>query len=274
MGLQIPVQALPQKHVPVGHAVSLDQPQRQQALPQQHMDTKRTYLKVPYEQRHFAKQQGARFDPERKLWYADSDQALGALEVHFMRCNVAPVQLVGEDRLFAGNRLFVDLIPSTSWYQNARSMIHPSDWDRVRLHVYARAGHRCECCGVNTKDPTAGPGGRPTQMEAHERWQYDEATGTQTLKRLVALCHECHQVTHMGLAQLRGQGDAAMAHLQRVRALTAAEAHEHVLQAFELWTVRSTQQWRADISILKRGGIVVLDAQSRGKSPDVVDLCD
>lgn len=235
--------------------------------------TQRVHFVVPFEQRHAAKELGARFDGERKLWYADGVRERQALDAHFARCNMVPVQLVGEDRAFAGNRLFIDLIPSTSWYQNARSMIHPSDWDRVRLHVYARASYRCECCGVDTKDANAGPGGRGTQIEAHERWHYDEATGAQTLRRLVALCRECHAATHMGLAQVQGRGDAAMAHFQRVAGLTAAQAHEQALQAFELWAVRSTQQWRPDISILTRGGIqTVRRAPSDTGAGGVVDL--
>ena len=110
---------------------------------------------------------------------------------------------VGEDRSFGGGELFVDLVPKTAWGKNARAVINKGDWDRVRKHVYARAGYKCECCGIDTRDETAGPGGRKTRLEAHERWHYNGATGVQTLKRLVALCHECHEATHFGLAQVR-----------------------------------------------------------------------
>ncbi len=35
--------------------------------------------------------------------------------------------IIGEDRTFGGDTLFVDLISTTSWGKNARSLIHDSD---------------------------------------------------------------------------------------------------------------------------------------------------
>ena len=48
--------------------------------------------------------------------------------------------------------------------------------------VYGRAGHRCEMCGRGP-DPAA-----RRRLEAHERWDYDDAGGTQRLARLICTC--------------------------------------------------------------------------------------
>ena len=56
-------------------------------------------------------------------------------------------------------------------------------------------------------------------MEAHERWSYDEITYTQKLVRIIALCQQCHQTTHIGLAQIKGNGHEAKQHLKKIRDL-------------------------------------------------------
>ncbi|EQD31721.1 hypothetical protein B2A_13732, partial [mine drainage metagenome] len=73
-----------------------------------------------------------------------------------------PTVLPGEERGFGGNTLFVDLVPQTAWFTNVRSAVSRGDWDRLRKHVYVRAGNKCEVCGASGR------------LEAHERWEYDE----------------------------------------------------------------------------------------------------
>ena len=45
----------------------------------------------------------------------------------------------------------------------------------------------------------------------HERWDYDDATGVQALRRLLALCRGCHASTHYGLAEVQGRDGEAFA---------------------------------------------------------------
>lgn len=66
--------------------------------------------------------------------------------------------------------------------------------------IYSRAGHRCEACHAPL-DRTAG-----RQLEAHERWAYDDVTGVQALRRLICLCN-CHLSTHLGFANVTGRAD-------------------------------------------------------------------
>jgi hypothetical protein len=44
-----------------------------------------------------------------------------------------------------------------------------------------------------------------------ERWDYDDATGVQALRRLLALCRGCHASTHYGLVEVQGRDGEAFA---------------------------------------------------------------
>ena len=154
-----------------------------------------------------------------------------------------PDVLPGEDRSY-GAGLFVDLIPETSWFTNVRSAVDPADWDRLRRHVYRRAGHRCEACGAAR-----------CRLEAHERFTYDAQTGIQRLVRLVCLCDWCHTATHMGMAGVRGVRTEAIAHLMAVTGMSPAEADEHIGEAFARWERRSAIRWHVDLSVIAAAGI-------------------
>jgi hypothetical protein len=202
----------------------------------------RKYLAVPFNENEEAKSSGAKWDNVAKLWYDPSSNspALDRWNVN----NTAILELHGEDRNFGGSDLIVDLIPKSCWFTNVRYCVHPSDWERLRRHVYARAGSRCECCGSHTPKP-----------EAHERWRFDAARRVQKLVRLIALCRSCHEATHMGLAELRGRGDAAAAHLRQVRGFSEQEAEAHISDAFRLWSERSSIEWELDLSVITDSGI-------------------
>jgi hypothetical protein len=47
--------------------------------------------------------------------------------------------------------------------------------------------------------------------EVHEHWDYDDATGVQALRWLLALCRGCHASTHYGLAEVQGRDGEAFA---------------------------------------------------------------
>jgi Domain of unknown function (DUF5710) len=217
----------------------------------------RYYVNVPYGAHKVAKMIGATFDGLAKMWYMDRFDVHGinrASSQGWEEVNLTPPGLEEEDRSYGGNKLYVDLIPKTAWFKNVRSMVYEPEWHRLRLHVYFRARHCCEACGVNTRDPQ-----NRTRMEAHERFSYDETTGMQTLRRLVGLCRECHEATHMGLAQARGRGGEAAAHLQRVTGMSDDEVAKHVTAAFHLWQRRSAQDWTCDISMLTNAGVACVD---------------
>jgi hypothetical protein len=161
--------------------------------------------------------------------------------------------------------LYVDLVPQTAWASNLRSVLSEEEWGVCKRLAYARAGHRCEVCGGR---------GPKWPVEAHERWDYDDAGGVQTLVDLVALCPDCHEASHMGLASVNGRMEAALAHMARVNGWTAAQAREHARAAFAAWSARSDRRWLLDARWVLRHGIPIaaataarIEAMAAGAAP-------
>lgn len=202
----------------------------------------RIYLSIPYSDKEEAKKYGARWDPKNKLWYSPDERK--ELLDKWPIANIERIkELVGEDRNYGGNLLFVDLIPRSCWFTNVRKCIHFSDWDRLRRYIYERANNKCECCH------------NEVPLDAHERWHFDDKDKVQKLVRIIALCKPCHEATHMGLAQIRGRGDAAIEHLMNVTGMNKREANEHIQEAFDLWNKRNFLKWKLDLGIITNSGL-------------------
>lgn len=206
----------------------------------------RVYLEVSYSEREQAKALGARWDPAARRWWAPP--AATAARQRWPARPEVPALLPGEDRTF-GAGLFVDLVPTTCWFTNVRSSVAPGDWERLRRTILNRAGRRCEACGHGE--------GRATRrwLEAHERWEFDDHTSVQALRRLILLCSWCHQATHMGLAEIRGHGREAFDHLCAVTEMSEDQAQDHIDDAYALWRTRNTRDWTLDLRILTTAGI-------------------
>jgi len=127
--------------------------------------------------------------------------------------------------------------------------VAPGDWERLRRTILNRAGRRCEACGHGEN--------RATQrwLEAHERWEFDDHTTVQALRRLILLCSWCHQATHMGLAEIRGRGQEAFDHLCTITGMSEDQAQDHIDDAYALWRARNTRDWALDLRILTTAGI-------------------
>jgi hypothetical protein len=139
-------------------------------------------------------------------------------------------------------RLTVELVPKTSWYHNVRALVDELGWDRIRRQVYRQADYRCEVCGGR---------GPEHPVECHEVWRYDDPTRVQLLVRMIALCPDCHQVKHLGLANVQGRGAQARAHLARVNGWTLAQADAYIAEAFQVWAQRSGGPWTLDLEGLR-----------------------
>jgi hypothetical protein len=208
----------------------------------------RIWLDVPYGEKDEAKAHGARWDPGARRWYAPRPGMAGL--ARWMALPDVPDLLPGEDRSF-GVGLFVDLVPKSCWFTNVRSCVSDQDWERLRRMITARAGQRCEACH-RPADQAAG-----RWLEAHERWAYDGSTRTQSLRRLICLCTDCHQATHYGLATVKGRDAGAMKHLCAVTGLSRPDMEQLIEVAFETWHQRSLTTWDLDLSMLTSAGITV-----------------
>ena len=145
-------------------------------------------------------------------------------------------------------KLDFELVPEECWYSNLRSVLKPSDWDKVRFDAYARAGGKCMICGRWTK-----------RLEAHEKWSYDEEKALQKLEDVVALCHSCHEVKHISRTQLIGRGAEAMEHFIKVNGVSQMDYHAALQEANEEYLRRNkVVGWVTDISWLQgRFGITL-----------------
>ncbi len=122
---------------------------------------RRVWLEVAYAERDAVKAAGARWDGAARRWYAPAG-ITPALATWAVRPPI-PEILPGEDRSF-GEGLFIDPVPASCWFTNARTCISRLDWERVRRMVTDRAEDRCEACA-------AVPDRRGGQwLEVHERW--------------------------------------------------------------------------------------------------------
>ena len=145
-------------------------------------------------------------------------------------------------------RLTIELVPQTCWFSNVRSEVSLADWDWLRKTTAANAEIRCEVCGGR---------GPKWPVECHEIWDYDDARRVQTLRRLTALCPTCHEVKHMGFANVRGRGDIAAKHLAKVNGWSAPEADRYIAEQFAVWERRSRVEWTLNLSWLEQCGIRV-----------------
>lgn len=144
------------------------------------------------------------------------------------------------------DKLSLDLVPATCWFSNVRSAVSKKRWEKIRSQVASQAWDTCQICGgIGPRHP----------VECHEVWSYDDTKQIQKLVGMVALCPDCHQVKHFGLAQVNGKGEIALKHLMKINEWTETRAERYVKAAFELWAERSKKKWKLDISHLSEYGI-------------------
>lgn len=149
-------------------------------------------------------------------------------------------KLIRSYESFNNNILTIELVPSTAWYTNVRSLVSEEDWNILRKHTYREANYRCKICGA---------GGEPPHC--HEVWSYNDIAHTQRLQGLIALCPQCHEVKHIGYANTQGRGQRAKEHLAHINGWTKKRANEYVKEQFKTWEERSQHDWEIDISWLK-----------------------
>ena len=144
-------------------------------------------------------------------------------------------------------RLTVELIPKSAWGANVRAIVSDEEWNAIRRSVYDSANRACEICGWTS--------GRGRRLECHEHWSYDYVRGSLKLVRMIALCSACHEVKHIGLAEVRGYLDRAKSHLAEVNGWTDEQVELHLASQIEVWHRRSAVSWALDLECLRTYGV-------------------
>jgi len=86
---------------------------------------------------------------------------------------------------------------------NPRTVLGRGWWDKQRKAAYAEREFHCWACGVHKLDAEV-----KQWLEGHEEYDIDYQKGRMTFKRVVALCHLCHNFIHSGrLAALLDSGE-------------------------------------------------------------------
>ena len=140
-------------------------------------------------------------------------------------------------------KLTIELIPSTSHYNNVRSLLPTSVWDKLRKESYKNAKYKCEICkdsGINQ--------GYKHALECHEIWEYQN--DTQILTGLIALCPNCHMAKHIGRAIAIKKGPQIFKHIAKVNNWSMEDVELYVGACFQDHKLKSKIKWEINIKIL------------------------
>lgn len=138
-------------------------------------------------------------------------------------------------------KLMMSPVPDSCWYSNLRTALPKKIWDVIRKDAYDKAQGRCMICGAKVK-----------RLEAHEDWIYDEQNCIQKLQSVLALCHNCHSVVHIGRTQLVGEEDRAIAHFCKVNECNYADYRRALRMATEKHRrLNQVAEWKLDVSIIE-----------------------
>ena len=137
-------------------------------------------------------------------------------------------------------KLLMKPVPDSCWYSNLRSALPKKIWDVLRHDAYDRAGGKCMICGRKT-----------TRHEENH---------IQKLDNILALCHDCHAVIHIGRTQLYGDEDRAIAHFCKVNKCSYSDYIRQLGKANEYHKrLNEVGEWKLDASfitdVLKKHGI-------------------
>ena len=143
-------------------------------------------------------------------------------------------------------KLTIELVPSSSWNQNLRSLLKPKMWESLRKEIYKKYNYKCAICNS---------GGR---LHAHEVWEYDDKNHIQKLENLIALCSKCHAVKHIGLAGIQASEgkinyENLVKHFMKVNNCDRQTFEKHSEEAFKKFEEQSRYEWQIDLSDYQKG---------------------
>ena|ERR1700693_3567728 len=137
-------------------------------------------------------------------------------------------------------KLTLELVPASCFYKNVRQILTKTQWNILSRQVRSQAYDICEICHSNSEK----------SLDCHEIWEYNDTRLIQKLIKMIALCKNCHQVKHFGLARLQGREAYALQHFMKINKMQRKEAENYIQKAFMTWADRSQYNWSIDISIL------------------------
>ena len=141
--------------------------------------------------------------------------------------------------------LLPDMLPTTAFESNLRTVLKPEEWDRLRRFCYQSAGNTCVACGSR---------GEP-HVEAHEAWRFDTERGTQSLSGLLCLCPTCHKAKHLGFAQRIGRLPQVLNRLMWLNDWDDRSLETELEKVQARQVALSKYTWTLDLSFLRKYGV-------------------
>lgn len=136
-------------------------------------------------------------------------------------------------------RLTIELVPSSSWQNNLRTILTPKMWKDIRVKVFEKYGNKCMICD------------RSGNMHAHEVWEYNDEKKTQQLKDIIPLCYYCHGTKHFGYSSLKGNKEIFIKHFMKINNCNRLVFQKHLKEENIKFEDRSKYEWELDINKLK-----------------------
>ena len=90
----------------------------------------------------------------------------------------------------------LDFLPAYAHYNNLRYLLKKDVWDYIRNKVRVEKKYTCEFCNKKFS------GNGVKFLECHEYWVFNVSYKKQILKKLILLCHYCHQTQHINFSHL------------------------------------------------------------------------
>lgn len=141
-------------------------------------------------------------------------------------------------------KLNIELLPKGAWGNDFSRTLAKKDWDILRKVCYDKANHKCTICGFETDD-----------LDAHEVWDFDVETKTQTLRDIIAICSKCHGVKHIRNSQRLGYGENAKRHFMEVNNCNELEFAKHLAKGQMDFEERNKiYRWKMIANLEKFGG--------------------
>lgn len=140
-------------------------------------------------------------------------------------------------------KLTIELLPKGAWNNDFSKTLPKKEWDILRKTCYEKAKHRCQICGMQTDN-----------LDAHEVWNFNMETKTQTLINILALCSRCHGVKHYRNSERLGYGEEAKNHFIKVNNCNELEFATHLVQAeIDFKNRNKIYRWKINANLSKFG---------------------
>jgi hypothetical protein len=154
------------------------------------------------------------------------------------------------------------MIPAPLWGINLRQELGKTRWNKIRKHIIAERGLKCESCSkVETES---------SRIYAHEEWEYKTKgkSGVASLRGLKLSCWHCHAIAHFGRTRnmvLSGELtersiEDTIKHFCRLNGIGRDQFETHLAAAETEWMRLSQLTWKVDWQAFKP---MVAEAQQK-----------